>query len=443
MAMVRHLSDGTNTWDIGGGTDVFTGENHVHSKVKITISGFTTGPFDNKTATIINQSDVVKINFTDETGTATEYTDLNTLYGKIRAYKYYEFEFVNNSGNDMPSNTVILINVSSEDKIYISNSVPFSGDDGPIGCYCTFKGYGSAPFDVVNVSEDHYDKLKIIDPLKVKKVDGVPCLTCPDYPQIYSLSYSSGSWELRKGVSIIDYSSVHIGDTIEIRSSSNPLPKNVKLSSAYINDNKKYIKYVSIDMQCIVYNVTNNSIFLYAVPVNYATANGDSGSNDGSYFRVSDISVDASKDSIADSLRRLKNVVEENAAFTNHYYMLFCYGNTSAIPNINKQVYRIVYDDGSFAMIYYDEVGNSIPDGIRPGFTWGAGSKPPVGNWNPRIAYDSMFFYSGDTPQSLGLEYNGKGFYGTPESGSGIYYTNSTKYIIVFGHFTNYMDLSD
>lgn len=434
------------TYDLGGGgTDVFAGENHVHSKVKITISGFTTGPFDDKTATIIDQSNVVKINFTDNKGTATEYTDLDTLYNDIISNNYYEFEFVNNSGNDMPSNKVILFNTSTENKIYISNSLPFSGDDAPIGCYCEFKGYGSAPLDVVSISEDHYDKLKIIDPLKVNKVDGVPCLTGPDYPQRCTLSYSGDSWKLRKNYKLVDYSDIHIGDIVEIHSSSNPLPENVCLYSAYLSHRssnpKEYIKYVSLDMQCVVSNVSAGYIYLQAIPVNYATAYGDSGSYDGSYSS-SDIMADSSEDDIAAALRYLKNVVEENAAFTNHYYMLYGYGPNGIIANLNQQIHRIVYDDGSFAAIYYPEAG-TIPDGIRPGFTSGAGSTPPVGNWNPRIAYDSMFFYSGNTKCSIGLEYNGKGFYGTPESGSGVYYTNNTKYIIVFGHFTNYMDLSD
>ena len=46
MAMVRHLSDGINTWDIGGGgTDVFSGDYIAHGKVKVTVSGFTSFMF--------------------------------------------------------------------------------------------------------------------------------------------------------------------------------------------------------------------------------------------------------------------------------------------------------------------------------------------------------------------------------------------------------------
>ena len=116
--------------------------------------------------------------------------------------------------------------------------------------------------------------------------------------------------------------------------------------------------------------------------------------------------------------------------------MLYGYGPNGIIDHFNMQIHRIVYDDGSFAAIYYPEAG-TIPDGIRPGFTWGAGHTPPVGEWNPRIAYDSMFFYSGNDAYTGGLEYNGKGFYGTPTSGTGNLYTSNTNYIIVFGHFNN------
>ena len=116
--------------------------------------------------------------------------------------------------------------------------------------------------------------------------------------------------------------------------------------------------------------------------------------------------------------------------------MLYGYGPNGIIENFNKSIHRIVYDDGSFAAIYYPEAG-TIPDGIRPGFTWQAANTPPVGNWNPRIAYDSMFFYSGNDVYSGDLEYNGQGFYGTPTSGTGNKYTSNTNYIIVFGHFNN------
>lgn len=444
MAMVRHLSDGTNTWDIGGGgTDVFSGDYIAHGKVKVTVSGFTTEPSGKYTATVINQSDVTNIVFTTKQGTSTEYTSLDTLYDDLKTNNYYEFEFVNNSGNAMPSNESISLNASSGNSIGIenSNNKPFSGDDSPFGGYCGFKGYGSAAINIVSVSEDHYSKLKIIDPLEVKKVNGVNCLTAPRIPELFNLSYSNDTWELTdEDGTAHDYNDLRVGDIVYITRNVNPLPSDtLYVLSLYIDDDtsnpKQYIKYVSCNMYCRVVKATSFKVILQAPPVNYATSNGDAGSHDGSYV-TSRILADSSEDDIAAELRYLKNVVEEDDFYTNYHYMLYGYGPNGIIQNFNTHIHRIVYDDGSFAAIYYPEAG-TIPDGIRPGFTGGAAYTPPVGGWNPRIAYDSMFFYSGNDKYSVGLEYNGQGFYGTPTSGTGNTYTSNTNYIIVFGHFNN------
>ena len=443
MAMVRHLSDGTNTWDIGGGTDVFSGDYIAHGKVKVTVSGFTTEPSNKYTATVIDQSNVTNIVFTTKQGTSTEYTDLNTLYSDLKTNNYYEFEFVNNSGNTMPSNERLSLKSSGGNSIVIqnSNNKPFSGDDSPFGGYCGYKGYGAAAINIVSVSEDHYSELKIIDPLEVKKVNGVHCLTAPRIPERFNLSYSGGLWELTdEDENVHDYSDLRVGDIVYINRNVNPLPSGslYVLSPYSDNDkinNKQYIKYASCNMYCRVVKSNSFEVILQAPTVNYATSESDDGSNDGSYD-ISRISASSSENDIAEALHYLKNVVEEDDFYTNHYYMLYGYGPNGIIQNFNTHIHRIVYDDGSFAAIYYPEAG-TIPDGIRPGFTWGAAHTPPVGDWNPRIAYDSMFFYSGNDKYSVGLEYNGQGFYGTPTSGTGNTYTSNTNYIIVFGHFNN------
>ena len=430
-----------------GGTDVFSGDNIAHGKVKVTVSGFTTETSGEKTYTVIAQSDVTNIVFTTKQGTSTEYTSLDTLYSDIKTNNYYEFEFVNNSGNAMPSNNGLTLKASGGNSIGIQSNEPFSGDDSPFGGYCGYKGYGAAAINIVSVSEDHYSKLKIIDPLEVKKVNGVPCLTAPRIPELFNLSYSSGSWELTdEDGTTHNYNDLRVGDIVYITRNVNPLPSSpLYVLSPYIlneySNPKNYIKYVSCDMYCRVVKATSFEIILQAPTGNYATSQSDAGSNDGAYSISSKINASSSEDDIAAALRYLKNVVDEDDFYTNHYYMLYGYGPNGMIQNFNTHIHRIVYDDGSFAAIYYPEAG-TIPDGIRPGFTGGAAYTPPVGGWNPRIAYDSMFFYSNDTKYSGGLEYNGKGFYGTPTNGTGNTYTSNTNYIIVFGHFNNqYMEI--
>ena len=426
-----------------GGTDVFSGDNIAHGKVKVTVSGFTTEPSGKYTATVITQSDVTNIVFTNKQGTSTEYTSLDTLYSDLKTNNYYEFEFVNNSGNAMPSNELLSLNSSGGNSIGIQNSnyKPFSGDDSPFGGYCGYKGYGSAAINIVSVSEDHYSKLKIIDPLEVKKVNGVNCLTAPRIPALFNLSYSNGLWELTdEDGTTHNYNDLRVGDIVYITRNRNPLPSDtLYVLSPYSDDDKsnpkQYIKYVSCNMYCRVVKANSLKVILQAPPVNYATSQGDAGSHDGSY-ETSNIYANSSEDDIAAELRYLKNVVEEDDFYTNYHYMLYGYGPDGAITNFNTHIHRIVYDDGSFAAIYYPEAG-TIPDGIKPGFTWQSGSTPPVGNWNPLIAYDSMFFYSGNEVYSTGLEYNGQGFYGTPTSGTGFGYTSNTNYIIAFGHFNN------
>ena len=450
MAKIKHISDGVNTWDVGVGTDVFSGDYIPHSTVKITVSGFTTGTYLAEPATIIDQSYVVSINFTNEEGTSTEYTDLDTLYSDLILKNYYEVEFVNNSGNAMPSNNVIELNKYGGKSIMMMYSpyTSFSGDDGPIGCRCDYIGDVSARVSIVTVTEKHYDKLKIIDPLEVKKINGVFCLTGHRSAKRFTLSCYGDEWKLKDSAGTAAYTDLRIGDIVSIIRSAQPLPNEVNVRSPYMNNKtvifKQRIKYVSFNLECMVIDDMSYGaveVKLQSPPVNYATSNSDAGANNGS-FVTSTIRANSSESDIAAVLRGLKNVVEENDSYSNRYFMLYGYDKGGAITNFNKSIHRIVYDDGSFAAIYYPAAG-TIPDGIRPGFTLGAGHIPPDGEWNPRITYDSMFFYSDSTKCSFSLNYNGKGFYGTPANGTDDSYTHSTNYIITFGHFNNqYMDIN-
>ena len=277
------------TYDLGGGTDVFSGDYIPHGKVKVTVSGFTTEPSGDYFATVITQSDVTNIVFTTKQGTSTEYTSLATLYSDIETNNYYEFEFVNNSGRAMPSNESLSLN-SGENSIVIDNNhKPFSGDDSPFGGYCGYKGYGAAAVNIVSVSEDHYSKLKIIDPLEVKKVNGVPCLTAPRIPALFNLSYSNGLWELTdKGGTTYNYTDLRVGDTVYIERNVNPLPDGPLYVLSLYCDNqysnpKQYIKYVSCNMYCTVVKATSFEIILQAPTVNYATSQSDAGSNNGNF----------------------------------------------------------------------------------------------------------------------------------------------------------------
>ena len=241
----------------------------------------------------------------------------------------------------------------------------------------------------------------------------------------------------------VSFDDIHIGDIITVIPYNVELPYNISfIGSLKDYDKLIQLKYASkVETNGIVMKdgSDGNPIEVLTITPNYALSKGVD-SQEQKYESANIYSM-STVDEIAEVLRSFKNVIDINNDYTDANYVLFGYGPNGVIPNLNKSVYRIMYDDGSFAMIYYPEAG-TIPDGITPGFTAGPTSTPPAGNWQPLVVYDSVFFFNGGTKCSKALEYNGQGFYGTPASGTGIYFTKNTKYFIVFGHINDkYMEL--
>lgn len=431
MAKVKHLSDGTNTWDVGGGTEVFTSNTDHMWNFNITVDSVSVS---GSTATLTTSgASVVGPDGTTYPGLAPA-PSLGIQAGDT-------IHFVLNG--TLPADTVDTVAIGMFYTLNLSQAGAMVGEYyGTV----TNAGYPSstlnqsaAPAPVV------YDRLKVVAPLKVTNDGTDDCLGADMVaPKKVRLEYDTDAYEWKTFVSNteIPFSDIHIGDIITVLPYNAALPGNFRFIGSLKDVNDFiYLKRAAIETSGIAMTDGSGTIEVLTITPNYAQWKGIYAQDQ--LFSSAGINSASTVDEIADALCSLKNVVDTNADFTDANYILFGYGPNGIIPNLNQSVYRILYDDGSFAAIYYPEAG-TIPDGITPGFTSGAGSTPPAGNWQPRVAYDSVFFFSNTTKCSKGLQYNGQGFYGTPASGSGVDYTNSTNYFIIFGHLNDkYMQLED
>ena len=436
MAKVKHLSDGTNTWDVGGGTEVFTSATDGMWDMKITVGSTTVSG----NMVVVNE-------------TAAQITSPN---GDVTSYIAPAFALQIAKGDPihitfigtLPADVISSIGISSTG-LYTLNLTQAGAMRSEY--YATFSEVTMGPSTMTETAAPApkvYDRLKVVAPLKVTNDGTDDCLGADitvtkrlwlEY-DIDAAEWKAYTYDRTAEVSFDD---IHIGDIITVRPYNAELPGNFRfIGSLKDVDDYIYLKYAgAVETSGVVMNDGGggSTMEVLTITPNYAQHKGIYAQEQ--LFSSADIYSGSTVDEIAEKLRSLKNVVDINDHYTDANYILFGYGPNGIIQNLNSSVYRIMYDDGSFAMIYYPEAG-TIPDGITPGFTSGAGSTPPVGNWNPRVAYDSVFFFNGNTKCSKGLQYNGQGFYGTPASGTGVNYTSNTNYFIVFGHLNDkYMEL--
>lgn len=429
MAKVKHLSDGTNTWDVGGGTEVFTAPGDGIWNMTINVAS---ASVSGSTATLTTS------------GASVVGPDGTTYPGLAPAPSFGiqqgdTIHFVLNG--TLPADTIDTIAIGMFYTINLSQAGSMVGEYyGTV----TNAGYpGSTLNQIATPAPIVYDRLKVVAPLKVTNDGNDDCLGADIVaPKKVRLEYDTDAYEWKTFVSNteIPFSEINIGDIITVLPYNAALPGNFRfVGSLKDTYNMIYLKRAAIETSGIAMTDGSGTIEVLTITPNYAQWKGIYAQDQ--KFSSANIYSASTVDEIADALCSLKNVVDINDYYTDANYVLFGYGPNGIIPNLNKSVYRILYDDGSFAAIYYPEAG-TIPDGITPGFTYGAGNTPPVGSWQPIVTYDSVFFYSNTTKCSKGLDYNGQGFYGTPASGTGVYFTNSTNYFIVFGHLNDkYMQL--
>lgn len=432
MAKIKHISDGVNTWDVGGGTEVFTSNTDNLWNMNINVA-----------STSVSGSTV---NVTTS-GASVVGPDGTTYPGLAPAPSFGMHQgdtvhFVFNG--TLPADTIDTIAIGMFYTLNLSQAGSMVGEYyGTL----TTAGYpgstldqSAAPAPIV------YDRLKVVAPLKVTNDGTDDCLGADVDPvKRVRLEYDidAAEWKTYVSNTEIPFSEINIGDIIQVLPYNVELPGNFRfIGSLKDTDDFIYLKYANaVTTTGIAITDGSGTIRVLTITPNYAQWKGIYAQDQ--LFSSSGIYSGSTVDEIAEALRGLKNVVDINDDFTDANYLLFGYGPNGVIQNLNNSVYRILYDDGSFAMIYYPEAG-TIPDGIRPGFTAGPTSTPPAGSWQPRVAYDSVFFFSGSTKCSKALEYNGQGFYGTPASGTGVNYTSNTNYFIVFGHLNDkYMLLED
>lgn len=433
MAKVKHLSDGTNTWDVGGGTEVFTSNTDNMWNFDVNVASTSvSGSTINVTP---SSSSVVGPGGITYPGLAPA-PSLGIQVGDTIHIVF---------NGTLPADTVDTIVIGM---FYILNLSQAGAMVGEYYGTVTTTGYIDSTLDQsVAPAPVVYDRLKVVAPLKVTNDGNDDCLGADMVaPKLVTLEYDTNDLEWKAyvgGNTEIDFTEINIGDIIKVLPYNAALPGKFRFIGSLKDDyDMIYLKYANaLTTNGIAMTDGSGTIQVLTITPNYAQWKGIYAQDQ--LFSSASIYSGSTVDEIAEQLRSLKNVVDINDDYTDYKYVLFGYGPNGAIPNLNQSVYRIMYDDGSFAMIYYPEAG-TIPDGITPGFTSGAGYTPPAGNWSPRVTYDSVFFYSGSTKCSKALPYNGQGFYGTPASGSGVNYTDNTNYFIVFGHLNDkYMQLED
>lgn len=436
MAKVKHISDGTNTWDVGGGTEVFTSATDGMWDMRITVGSTSISG----NMVIVNE-------------TAAQITSPN---GDVTPYIAPAFALHIAQGDPVH---ITFIGTLPEDvisSIGISNTGLYTLNLTQAGAmkseyFATFSEVTMGPSTMAETAAPApivYDRLKVVAPLKVTNDGTDDCLGADiSVTKRLWLEYDTDAAEWKTYTydrsAEVSFDDIHIGDIITITPYNAELPGNFRfIGSLKDADDYIYLQYAgAVKTSGVVMNDGGggSTMEVLTITPNYVQWKGIYAQDQN--FSSAGIYATSTVDEIAEKLRSLKNVVDINDDYADANYILFGYGPNGVIQNLNSSVYRIMYDDGSFAMIYYPEAG-TIPDDITPGFTAGPTSTPPAGNWQPQVAYDSVFFYSGNTKCSKGLQYNGQGFYGTPASGTGVYYTSNTNYFIVFGHLNDkYMHL--
>lgn len=437
MAKVKHLSDGTNTWDVGGGTEVFTASNAVNYTIEVTISTVTvTG-----TMAIVSETSA---RILDSNGNV-----LVAYLAPAQAVGMHVGDLVHVvfTGN-LPADTIDSIGIGDMGSYSLTLSESGTMKSEYYATMSTVTFAASNMAETAAPPPTIYDRLKVVAPLKVTNDGNDDCLGADVSPAKHvRLEYDTNAseWKLYTDnrSAEVPFADVNVGDIITVTPYNEALPGNFRfIGSLKDSSDFIYLQYAgAVPTTGIAMTDGSGTILVNTITPNYAQWKGIYAQDQ--KFSSAGIYSGSTVDEIAEKLRGLKNVVDINDDYTDANYILFGYGPNGVIQNLNHSVYRIMYDDGSFAMIYYPEAG-TIPDGITPGFTAGPTSTPPAGNWQPRVAYDSVFFFSGSTKCSKALEYNGQGFYGTPASGTGVYFTSSTNYFIVFGHLNDkYMLLED
>lgn len=437
MAKVKHLSDGNTTWDVGGGTEVFTASNAAKRTIEVTISSVTVS---GTTASVVETS----ARILDSDGNVVGGYLMPAPYAGLQVGDLVHIVFI----GTLPADTVDTINIGNMGAYVLNLSTAGAMRSEYFATMSTSTFGQSTMAETAAPAPTVYDRLKVVAPLKVTNDGNDDCLGADVNPAkhvVLEYDTNDSQWKLYtyNRTAEVPFDDVNVGDIITVTPYNAQLPGKFRFIGSLKDYNDYiYLQYAgAVATTGIAMTDGSGTILVHTNTPNYAQWKGIYSQDQ--LFSSSGIYTASSADDIADILCGLKNVVDVNDDFTDANYLLFGYGPNGVIQNLNSSVYRILYDDGSFAMIYYPEAG-TIPDGITPGFTAGPTSTPPAGNWQPRVVYDSVFFFSGGTKCSKALQYNGQGFYGTPASGSGVYYTDNTDYFIVFGHLNDkYMQLED
>ena len=437
MAKIKHISDGNTTWDVGGGTEVFTASNAAKRTIEVTVSTVTVS---GTTASVSDTS----ARILDSDGNVVGGYLMPAPYAGLQVGDLVHIVFI----GTLPADTVDTINIGNMGAYVLNLSTAGAMRSEYFATMSTSTFGQSTMAETAAPAPTVYDRLKVVAPLKVTNDGNDDCLGADVNPAkhvVLEYDTNDSQWKLYTydRSAEVPFDDVNVGDIITVTPYNAQLPGKFRFIGSLKDYNDYiYLQYAgAVSTTGIAMTDGSGTILVHTSTPNYAQWKGIYSQDQ--LFSSSSIYSGSSADDIAAILCGLKNVVDINDDFTDHNYFLFGYGPNGIIQNLNQSVYRILYDDGSFAAIYYPEAG-TIPDGITPGFTAGAGSTPPAGNWQPRVIYDSVFFYSGTTKCSKALQYNGQGFYGTPASGTGVQYTSSTNYFIAFGHLNDkYMQLED
>lgn len=199
MAKVKHISDGTNTWDVGGGTEVFTAPGGLW-EMKVTID---TTTVTGSTVKVTESS----AEMTNPSGTTypglTPAQPLSISVGDIIHITFT---------GTLPADVVDTITIGMYD-FYTLNLTQAGAMASEYYGTVTNIGYPGSTLDqIATPAPVTYDRLKVVAPLKVTNDGTDDCLSA-DFKLPYKVALGRGGDEGYTQISMFDENDFQVGIT--------------------------------------------------------------------------------------------------------------------------------------------------------------------------------------------------------------------------------------
>lgn len=229
MAKVKHISDGTNTWDVGGGTEMWTAPGGIW-EIQVTVGSTTvTG----STVRVVESAAQITSPTGDVVPALTPGPALGMQQGDIVHITFT---------GTLPSDTVDTISIGAAIDFYNLNLSQAGAMTDEYYGTATTVGYPSSTLDqIATPAPVVYNKLKIVAPLKVTNDGTDDCLSA-EFKLPYKVVLGRGGDEGYTQLSMLDENDNFVGITTYF----NSIPPVIYGNWTNYDDTDKCFKGISL-----------------------------------------------------------------------------------------------------------------------------------------------------------------------------------------------------